>query len=71
MHTVNGWSFLKHYGTEKLLISLEGKLYQAGDNLEENIKQLKHMCEIKIEKFRVNSSRHKILKFLPFDLERS
>ena len=47
---MDGWGFVKHYGTERLVISLDGKIYQAGDNLEENISELKHLCKIKIEK---------------------
>ena len=58
LHNVDGWAFLNHYGTERLIISLAGKVYQAGDNLEENIEQLNYMCKIKIKKFRVNRSRN-------------
>ena len=36
VHNVDEWTFLRHYGTERLIISLVGKLYQAGDNLGEN-----------------------------------
>ena len=30
VHNVDGWTFLSHYGTERLIISLAGKVYQAG-----------------------------------------
>ena len=52
VHNVDGWGFIKHYGTEKLVISLDGKIYQAGDNLEEQVNQLKYLSKIKIEKIR-------------------
>ena len=58
VHNVDGWGFLKHYGIERLVISLDGKIYQAGDNLEENIRELKYLCKIKIEKIRTNTKRH-------------
>ena len=58
VHNVDGWGFVKHYGTERLVISLDGKIYQAGDNLEENINDLKYLCKIKIEKIRTNDKRH-------------
>ena len=48
VHNVDGWGFVKHYGTERLVISLDGKIYQARDNLEENISELKRLCKIKI-----------------------
>ena len=55
---MDGWGFVKHYGTERLVISLDGKIYQAGDNLEENINDLKYPCKIKIKKIRTNDKRH-------------
>ena len=57
VHIVDGWGFIKHYGRERLVISLDGKIYQAGENLEENVTQLKHMCIMKIEKIRLNTKR--------------
>merc|ERR1712208_116543 len=41
VHNVDGWGFIKHYGTDRLVVSVDGKIYQAGDNLEENVNQLK------------------------------
>ena len=58
VHNVDGWGFVKHYGTERLVISLDGKIHQAGDDLEENINELKYLCKIKIEKIRTNTKRH-------------
>ena len=58
VHNVDGWGNIKHYGTERLVISLDGTIYQAGENLEENVDQLKHLCKIKIEKIRTNRNRH-------------
>ena len=57
VHNVDGWGYVKHYGTERLVISISGKIYQAGENLEENVNQLKHLCKIKIEKIRLNKKR--------------
>ena len=57
VHNVDGWGIIKHYGTERLVIALDGKIFQAGENLEENVTQLKHMCMIKIEKIRLNKKR--------------
>ena len=37
---------------------MDGKIYQAGDDLEENINKLKYLCKIKIEKIRTNDKRH-------------
>ena len=58
VHNVEEWGFVKHYGIERLVVSLDGKIYQAGDNLEENINDLKYLCKIKIEKIRTNDKRH-------------
>ena len=55
---MDGWGFIKHYGTDRLVVSVDGKIYQAGENLEENVDQLKHLCKIKIEKIRTNRNRH-------------
>ena len=58
MHKADGRGLVKHYGYERLLISLEGKLYQAGENLAENLNQLETFCKFKIEKVHKNSTRH-------------
>ena len=39
-----------------MVVSLDGKIYQAGENLEKNVEQLKDICKIKIERTRTNSS---------------
>ena len=58
VHNVDGWGYIKHYGTERLVVSLDGKIFQSGDDLEEKVSQLKHMCKIKIDKIRTNINRH-------------
>ena len=58
VHNVDGWGIIKHYGTDRLVVSVDGKIHQAGDNMEENVNQLKHMCMVKIEKIRLNTKRH-------------
>ena len=64
MHKVDGWGFLKHYGTDRLVISLEVKVYQAGENLEENVKQLKDLCMIKVDKVRTNTNTKQNMQYV-------
>ena len=49
---VEGWGYIKHYGRERLVVFVDGKVFQAGKYLEENVNQLKHLCKIRIEKVR-------------------
>ena len=58
VHIVDGWGYIIHYGTERLVVSVDGKIFQAGDDLEEKVDKLKYMCKIKIEKIRTNIKRH-------------
>jgi hypothetical protein len=58
VHNVDGWGYINHYGTERLVMSVDGKVFQSGDDLEEKVAQLKYMCKIKIEKIRTNLKRH-------------
>ena len=53
---VDGWGYIEHYGRERLVVSVDGKVFQAGKHLEENVNQLKHMCKIKIEKVRTDKN---------------
>ena len=53
---VDGWGYIQHYGRERLVVSVDGKFYQAGKYLEENVNQLKHLCKIKIEKVRTDKN---------------
>ena len=53
---IDGLGYIKHYGTERLVVSVDGKVYKAGKYLEENVKQLKHLCKIKIKKVRTDTS---------------
>ena len=57
MHTIEAIGYINHYGTDRLVISIRGKFYQAGDDLEEKVDQLTKGCCIKIEKIRLNKSR--------------
>ena len=43
---VDGWGYIEHYGRERLVVSVDGKVFQAGKHLEENVNQLKHMCKM-------------------------
>ena len=56
VHNVVGYGFINYYGRDRLFVSLDGKIYQAGENLEKNVEQLKDICKIKIEKTRTNTS---------------
>ena len=58
VHIVDGWGYIIHYGTERLVVSVDGKIFQAGDDLEEKVDKLKNMSKIKIEKIRTNIKRH-------------
>ena len=40
-------------------MSVDGKIFQAGDDLEEKVGKLKYMCKIKIEKIRTNVTTRK------------
>ena len=53
---VEGWGYIKHYGRERLVVSVDGKVFQAGKYLEENVNQLKHLCKIRIEKVRTDKN---------------
>ena len=54
MYNIDGWGYISHYGTERLVVSVDGKIFQGGDDLEEKFVQLKYMSKIKIEKLRTN-----------------
>ena len=55
VHNVEAVGFVQHYGRERLVVSIGGKIFQAGDDLEEKGNQLKTLCKIKIEKIRTNT----------------
>ena len=57
VNTVDGWGYINHYGTERLVVSVDEQIFQAGDDLEEKVDKLKYMCKIKIEKIRTNTKR--------------
>ena len=54
VYNIDGWGYISHYGTERLVVSADGKIFQGGDDLEEKFVQLKYMSKIKIEKLRTN-----------------
>ena len=59
VHIVDGQGYINHYGTERLVVSLDGHIFQAGDDLEEKVLLLKNICKIKIEKIRTNVTTRK------------
>ena len=56
VHNVDTLGFVQHYGRERLVVSIGGTIFQAGDDLEENVDQLKNLCKIKLEKIRTNKN---------------
>ena len=54
---VEAIGYISHYGTMRLVVQVEGNIYQAGKDLEEKIEHLVADCSIKIEKVRVDRSR--------------
>ena len=54
VYNVDGLGYIRHYGTERLVVSMDGKIFQAGADVEEKSAQLKYMSKIKIEKLRTN-----------------
>jgi hypothetical protein len=59
VHIVNRQGYINHYGTERLVVSVDGHIFQAGDDLEEKVLLLKNICKIKIEKIRTNVTTRK------------
>jgi hypothetical protein len=59
VYNVDGWGYITHYGTERLVVSVDGKIFQGGDDLEEKVVHLKYMSKIKIEKLRTNVKTRK------------
>jgi hypothetical protein len=57
-HKLSAFGMAKSYGTTRLVIKLDERFYQAGENVEENITLLKPEGIIKIEKIRTNPSKH-------------
>ena len=43
VNTVDGWGYINHYGTERLVVSVDGQIFQAGDDLEEKVDKLKYI----------------------------
>ena len=58
VHKVEAIGEIIHYGTSRLVVKIGGKIYQAGQDLEEKKDRLTHDCSIKIGKVRNNKTRH-------------
>ena len=58
VHKVEAIGEILHYGTFRLVVKIEDKIYQAGQDLEEKKELIKSGCSIKIEKIRKNKTRH-------------
>ena len=57
-HIVSAIGQATSYGGERLVVKIGDTFYQAGKDLEEKITTLQCDCIVKIEKIRVNQSRH-------------
>ena len=55
---VDAIGYITHYGTARLVVKIGDKIYQAGQDLEGKVEQLNKDCSVKIEKTRVNQTRH-------------
>ena len=58
VHKIEAIGEIIHYGTSRLVVKIEDKIYQAGQDLEEKKDQLTLGCSIKVEKIRKNQTRH-------------
>ena len=58
---VKAIGYVKHYGKERLIISVRGNmlggLFQGGEDLERKIDQLSNGCCIQIDKIKINRNR--------------
>ena len=58
---VEAIGYIKHYGKERLIVSVRGNmfqgLFQGGEDLESKIAQLSNGCCIQIEKIKTNRNR--------------
>ena len=58
IHKIEAIGEIVHYGTPRLVVKIEDKIYQAGQDLEEKKDRITLGCSIKIEKVRLNLKRH-------------
>ena len=58
VHKIEAIGHITHYGTPRLVLKINEKIYQAGQDLEEKEGQITPACSIKIEKIRFNKARH-------------
>ncbi len=66
MYNIEAIGNILHYGTSRLVVKIDGEIYQAGQDLEEKVDQLSYGCSIKIEKVRVNRAER--IKFAIFSI---
>ena len=57
VHTIQAIGYVNHYGTERLVVKVRDKMYQAGDDLEDKVTALGENRCLKIEKIRLNKKR--------------
>lgn len=57
MHKIEGIGYVSHCGTDRLVVKLPNATYQAGEDLELKVNELKNNCYIKIIKIRTNIKR--------------
>ena len=57
VHKIEAIGYVSHYGTDRLVVKLPNATYQAGEDLELKVNELKNNCYIKIIKIRTNIKR--------------
>ena len=56
VHTVTAIAHITHYGRERLVVKIDDCLYQAGEDLEAKVDQLKADYLVRIDKVAANRS---------------
>ena len=57
VHKIEAIGYILHYGTERMVVKLEGNIYQAGEDLRGKVEEITNSCYIKILKIRTDIKR--------------
>ena len=57
IHQIYAIGYITHYGTPRLILQIRGKVYKAGQDLEDKVEELKKYCSVKIKKIRIDRPR--------------
>ena len=55
IHKIMGIGYISHYGMERMVVKLQDSVYQAGEDLQSKVNDLRDSCYIKILKIRSNN----------------